>query len=567
MANNMEEIQTRILEDFAKSQYASGSSGWFISILRVFYKGSLILWIFLYISLVLVCPLTVDNWYDGNEDNRSTHLLILSSALPFVVLALVFANRSYLKLAWTCLVGAVLVLAVGLFFTYNVYNVSTSSPFSISLITLSAVFLVLSIFIIWDTSTLPIFGLPFRIIDIPTLFGTPPPVGSDDLKQYFLLKDQPPGLYIQELEMDGRFVNRATEISGPVHIQLLVPRVKYNEKFVPVLLLGDQHFSNAGLCAQCDVTTCLSQETGTLFSFFNEICPPDHRVDMYVEHFGGGHLPYYGLLFDNTIEKGSWCFLDRTGEYCPYNRMRWHFGDVRFGFNIKHNAITIESVLGGRVEWYRKSTNRELMPIARIILAALFPNEGSGLDLSHFARVFVDQISELPDDKSLIAKEWRRQLRPISKDELVSIFHDMMYHNLHFRRLFRDLLFADTTSTYEQYVDEYIQRSFKTQQTHQHQSKLFDTILKYVLSAVADLYTLLRMFKQVKGPHEPPCLDICAFGDAHHHNIAFILEHHFGYETIWEEDHSNDKKGNRRCLPVREAINLSAVLSYDGSHT
>ena len=388
------------------------------------------------------------------------------------------------------------------------------------------------------------------------------------------------------------------KISGPVSIYYLKP---INTEMPLVLMFGDIHGSYENMCSNCTCESegkdCCHEVYDTAFlKKLDRLSTPATPVDFYVEYFDDNDGKFSSPLdkFREPVFRPCYNRSIKRFTECPAPNIRWQYSDVRFS-KIKNNIEQVfDSLLtfvdfsnevrdkkevkgissntwklisdcihgkGGKfdedtiakfvkerpefatktknigyyiVDIYKKASGIDVAKKAKLVeiietIAAAFNNR---LTIDVFAQTVMEYIfrydntSEYP---SLIYKQFVKQ-------KSRSLFATREFVSNAFQTSYQDKLSV--------YIwDEMDKNAFESLSQFEVGKNYdgIDTMLLHVTSTFVDIYTILRMMKDIR---TSPALSIAYFGDAHVKNICSILIKSGGYTKAFVSEEHNEN----RCI-------------------
>lgn len=340
------------------------------------------------------------------------------------------------------------------------------------------------------------------------------------------------------------------ELSGPVSFSVLFPP---SRRYPPIILLGDQHQSYQGMCETRKGKTCNAYEgcfslmSPDFYIALDHICPEHQKIDIFSEQsmfreIPGSHLT--GPLLDARNIS--------TNLKDELSSIRWHLADPRFPlFGSKHY---FESILPAIKYQFNMSSNVYTSKNAdnvRKILMSLVNPETRIVDIDNYVDTFVDVLQELGEGESIIVKEMRKQTFLFTFDELRAMFKTLLYESWN---QLGDWYFDD--ADYEEYVDaveRYTTRSSTFTQRLNYSNWKFYALFVSAFAFLLDIYTILRMFKQYKPPHEQSALIVGYFGFNHTKRLQYILNTFYGYEAVVNQHFGNN---GERCHIIEKPVEI-----------
>lgn len=388
------------------------------------------------------------------------------------------------------------------------------------------------------------------------------------------------------------------KISGPVSIYYLKP---INTEMPLVLMFGDIHGSYDKMCSNCtckyEGKECCHEVYDTAFlQKLDRLSTPATPVDFYVEYFDDNDGKFSSPLdkFREPVFRPCYNRSIKRFTECPAPNIRWQYSDVRFS-KIKNN---IEQVFDSLLTFVDFSTDirdkKEVKGISantwKLISDCIHGKDGK-FDEDTIAKF----VSERPEFSSKIKNigyyivdiyKKASGIDVAKKAKLVEIietisaaFKNRVTMDVFAQTVMEYIFRYDNKSEYpsliyKQFVKqksrslfatrEFVSNAFQTSYQDKLSSYVWDeidkkafeslskfevgknydgvdTLLLHVTSTFVDIYTILRMMKDVR---TSPALSIAYFGDAHVKNICSILIKSGGYTKAFVSEEHNEN----RCI-------------------
>ncbi len=415
---------------------------------------------------------------------------------------------------------------------------------------------------------------PPPLIQLPSY---PPFPTSSQPSISYRLSDKANGLWFDDTHV-------VTRLSGPVSLRLLMPTVDPavggycppGSSCPVILLLGDVHFSEQGMCDQCEVSAgCYDLRTPELFQMLDSLGSLSFQTGVYLEYFDtflhADPCENDIVLQDDAIQAFDNGVMKHTLVYaapcvraqgkrkfgdklpCVTQRLKWHMSDVRIG-QVKGRYASIEMFLGamqhpnfGRCVMESDTIPVEVMSSVKTILKSIYNVTTQQISVPDFVHTFVDEIW-LHHEWSLIAKQARKQSPTVSKSQVARLLERCMLAHL---------------QNLERGKQEEAKQYFESSEFQQDVEHYFNPFLwlgksrvefaVFFFNCLLDVYTVLRMLK----PSNDSLLAIAYLGDSHAQVIAGLLRAEFGYHIHYEIPDT----ANKRCLTITEPIDVGAMVN------
>jgi len=320
-------------------------------------------------------------------------------------------------------------------------------------------------------------------------------------------------------------------VSGPASVTLLKPPANPPFHMPPIIFFGDIHWSIHGECEECDGRDgCYRISKGSFYQVFDRVATKEAPIDVYVEYFMKDmpyHQPFQTLgELARTREYIRKCAAwDKTEEKrystpsCPTQNIRYQYGDPRASDPSHVSGTIFEYIL----DYLHISPDKT----KKLIL------ESSDPLTQHIGKPMIDAFETFNG-----FTQYGKYINPM-------IYADQMYNLLL------------NVSPQDSRIAKQLQKMPNGFNKKWIEELIYDSIIEikdewYLNNWMADVYTLLRLFKTPKGGPSP-ALAIMYFGDYHRRVIVNFLIKRLGYEAIYSDNIMEEKKpkSNKRNLTAR----------------
>ena len=391
------------------------------------------------------------------------------------------------------------------------------------------------------------------------------------------------------------------KISGPVSVYYLKP---INTEMPLVLMFGDIHGSYDNMCSNCtckyEGKDCCHEVYDTAFlRKLDRLSTPATPVDFYIEYFDDNDGQFNSPLdkFREPVFRPCYNRSIKKFTECPAPNIRWQYSDVRFS-KIKNN---IEQVFDSLLTFVDFSNDvrdkKEVKGISANTwkqISECIHGKGGKFDEDTIAKFVSERPEFAAKTKNIgyyIVDIYKKAsgIDVAKKTKLLEIIEAIseafknratmdIFAQMVMEYIFRYDNTSDTPSLiYKQFVKqksrslfatkEFVSNAFQTsyqdklsiyiwdemdKKTFESLSKFelgknydgLDKLLLHVTSTFVDIYTILRMMKDVK---TSPALSIAYFGDAHIRNIYNVLIKSGSYTKAFVSKEDNEN----RCIKYR----------------